>query len=88
MGKSDRECDLLVVRQLMSDLLEARGGWKLSDDEIVKVASILLQGPVAQGLKQTQGKEAGVAYAMEVLAKAQKVVEKEQRRSRDQGMER
>ena len=50
--------------------------------------SILLQGPVAQQLKQTQGKEARISYAMEVLTKAQKVVEKAQRRSRDQGMER
>ena len=93
-GKSLYECDLLVVRQLMSELLTERGGQRLSDDEIVKVASILLQGPVAQELKQTQGKEAGVTYAMEVLAKAQQVVEKAQqakpaqRRRRDQGMER
>jgi len=47
----------------------------------------LLQGPVAQQLKQTQGKEAGVTYAMEVLAKARMVVEKAQRRSLDLGME-
>ena len=87
VGKSVYDCDRLVVRQLMSELLTERGGQRLSDDEIVKVASILLQGPVAQELKQTQGKEAGVEYAMEVLAKAQKVVEKAQRRSRDQGME-
>ena len=87
VGKSPHECDRLVVRQLMSELLTERGGQRLSDDEIVKVASILLQGPVAQELKQTQGKEAGVKYAMEVLAKAQKVVEKAQRRSRGQGME-
>ena len=81
------ECDHLVVRQLMSELLIERGGQRLSDDEIVKVGSILLQGPVAQELKQTQGKEAGLEYAMEVLAKAQKVVEKAQRRSRDRGRE-
>ena len=103
VGKSLYECDRLVVRQLMSELLAERGGQKLSDDEIVKVASILLQGPVAQELKQTQGKEAGVTYAMEVLAKAQKVVEKSQElvkrqelskqiqkkrsKERDQGME-
>jgi hypothetical protein len=42
---------------------------------------------VAQALKQAQGKEAGLKYAMEVLAKAQKVVEKAQRRSHDRGME-
>ena len=85
--KSPRECDYLVVRQLMSELLTERGGHRLSNDEIGKVGSILLQGPVAQELKQTQGKEAGMKYATEVLAKTQKVVEKEQRRSRDQGME-
>ena len=88
VGKSVYECDRLVVRQLMSDLLEAREGWELSNDEIGKVGNILLQGPVAQKLKQTQGKEAGVKYAREVLAKVKKVVEKAQRRSRDQGMER
>ena len=87
VGKSVYECDRLVVRQLMSELLIERGGQRLSDDEIGKVGSILLQGPVAQQLKQTQGKEAGVKYAMEVLAKARKVVEKAQRRSRDRGME-
>jgi hypothetical protein len=94
VGKSPRECDLLVVRQLMSELLIERSGQKLSDDEIGKVGRILLQGPVAQALKQTQGKEAGVTYAMEVLTKAQKVIERSQqakeaqRLSRDQGMER
>ena len=87
VGKSLYECDHLVVRQLMSELLIERGGQRLSNDEIVKVGSILLQGPVAQELKQTRGKEAGMTYAMEVLAKAQEVVEKSQRRSRDQGME-
>ena len=51
-----------------------------------KIGSILLQGPVAQHLNQTQGKEAGVKYAMEMLTKPQKAVEKAQRRSRDQGM--
>lgn len=83
-----KQSDHLVVRQLMSELLIERGGQRLSDDEIGKVGSILLRGPVAQELKRTQGKEAGVTYAIEVLAKAQKVVEKAQRLSRDQGMER
>ena len=87
VGKSVYECDRLVARQLMSELLAERSGRRLSDDEIAKVGSILLQGPVAQELKQTQGKAAGMKYAMEVLAKAQKVVEKAQRRSRDRGME-
>ncbi|KPQ32150.1 MAG: Cyanobacterial and plastid NDH-1 subunit M [Phormidesmis priestleyi Ana] len=83
------KCDRLVVRQLMSELLTERGGKRLSDDEIRQVGSILLQGPVAQQLKQTQtqGKEAGMKYAMEELAKARKVVEKAQRRSRDRGKE-
>ena len=88
VGKSVYECDHLVVCELMSDLLTERGGQKLRDDEITKVGSILLQWPVAQQLKQTQGKDAGVTYAMEVLAKAQKAVEKAQRRSRGQGIER
>ena len=87
MGKSVYECDRLVVRQMMSELLRERDGEPLSDDEIGKVGRILLQGPAAQQLKQTQGKEAGVAYAMELLTKERKVVEKAQRRSRDQGME-
>ena len=87
-GRSVYECDRLVVRHLMSDILEARGGWKLSNDEIVKVGSILLQGPVTQELKQMQGKDVGMTYAMEVLTKVQKAVEKAQRRSLDQGMER
>ena len=86
--KSVYECDRLVVCELMSDLLTERGGQKLRDDEITKVGSILLQGPVAQQLRQTQGKEAGVTYAMEALAKARKVVENAQRRSRSQEMER
>ena len=94
VGKSLYECDRLVVRQLMSELLNERGGRRLSDDEIQKVGSILLQGPVAQELKQTQGKEAGVEYAMEVLAKEQQLVEKAQqsnrscKRSQNGGMER
>ena len=48
----------------MSELLSKRSGQRLSKDEIGKVGSILLQGPVAQQLKQTEGKEAGVAYAI------------------------
>ena len=92
--KSLRECDRLVVRQLMSELLAERGGQRLRDSEVTKVGSILLQGPVAQELKQTQGQEAGVEYAMEVLAEAQQVVEKahqasrSRKRSQDKGMER
>ena len=85
-SKSAYERDRLVVQQLMSELLIKRDGKRLRDEEVVKVGSILLQGPVAQQLKRTQGKEAGTTYAMGVLAKAQKVVEKAQRRSRDRGM--
>ena len=58
--RATRECDRLVVRQLMSELLTERDGKRLSDNEIGKVGSILLQGPVAQQLKQTAGKEAGM----------------------------
>ena len=57
------ECDRLVARQLMSELLIERGGQRLSHDEIGKVGRILLQGPVEQELKQTHSKEAGVTYA-------------------------
>jgi hypothetical protein len=95
VGKSVYKCDGLVVRRLMSELLNERGGQRLSDDEIRKVGSILLQGPVAQELKRTQGKkEGGLNYTSEVLLEAQKVVKRSQqakrsqRRSRDQGMER
>jgi hypothetical protein len=85
-GQSPRECDLLVVRQLMSELLAECSSRRLNEDEIGKVGSILLQGPMAQELKQTQGKEAILTYAMEVLAKAQQVVETAQRRSHDREM--
>ena len=74
------ECDLLVARQLISELLAERDGQRLSHDERGKVGRILLQGPVAQHLKQTKGEAASKAYAREVLAKAQ-------RHSRSQGME-
>ena len=75
-GRSVYECDRLVVHELMSELLGERGGKRLRDEEIGKVGSILLQGPVAQNLKQTEGKEVGITYAMEVLTKAKKAVEK------------
>ena len=83
VSKSLYECDRLVAEQLMSELLIERGGKRLGHDEVVKVGSILLQGPVAQQMKRTKGKEAGTTYAMEVLTKAQKAVEKFQ----CQGME-
>ena len=75
-----------ITASLLYGLAE-RGGQRLSDDERGKVGRVLLQGPVAQELKQTQGKEAGVKYAMEVLAKERQVVEKAQRRSCDRGIE-
>ena len=82
-GKSERECDLLVAQQLMSELLAKRNGQRLRHDEWLKVGSILLQGPVAQQTKRTKGKEVGTTYVMEVLEKAQKKVEK----SHSRGME-
>ncbi|MBE9063186.1 MobF family relaxase [cf. Phormidesmis sp. LEGE 11477] len=86
VGVGDRECDLLVAHHLMSELLTRRSGKRLKEAEVRKVGRVLLQGPTAQRLKRTQSKEAGIQYAIKVLTKAQKVVEKEQRRSRDRGM--
>ena len=88
VGKSDRECDLLVVRQMMRELLAKSGRQSLSEHDLQKVGAVLLQGPVAQELKRAQGREAGLKYAGEVLVKVRKFVEQEQRRSHDQGMER
>ena len=45
-------------------------------------------GPVAQQIKQTQGKEVGVKYVAEVLEQAKATVERSQSRRRDRGMER
>ena len=87
VGQSDLTCDQLVVRQLFTELLAGRDGQELSNDEIGKVGRVLLQGPVARQLKQTEGKAAAIEYAKVVLAKAQKVVEREQRRYLDRGME-
>lgn len=71
----------------MSELLEERGGTRLSEREPQLVRKILLEGPVAQQLKQTQGSEAVEQYALLVLKKEQQIVETAQRRSLDQGME-
>ena len=87
MGTSDRECDLLVAHHLLEGLLTKRDGQKLRNDELQKVGRVLLQGPVAQRLNQTQGKEAVEKYVSEVLTKERKRVEKAQRLSRDQGRE-
>ncbi|MEO1445885.1 MAG: hypothetical protein AAFV46_06560, partial [Cyanobacteria bacterium J06635_11] len=95
-----RECDRLVACQLMDKLLKARGGQQLTQDEQVRVGRVLLEGPTSQELKQTQGKDASVAYVTEVMSEAQPMVERAQRnrlaeqikrsqkKSRDQGMER
>ena len=88
VGRSERERDLLVVHQLLTGLLEERGGRSLRNDELLKVGRVLLQGPVARQLRQTQGKEAVEQYVGEVLRNEQTIVEEAQRRSRDRGMER
>ncbi len=78
----------------MGELLAESGRQSLSEKEVLKVGAVLLQGPVAQELKRTQGKDAGLMYAGEVLVKARKIVEEARQvkqskgRSRDQGMER
>ena len=86
-GKSDRECDLLVARQLLGDLLANRDGRKLRNDELHKVGRVLRQGPAAQQLKQTHGKEAVEQYVSEVLTKERQIVEEAQRQSRGRGIE-
>ncbi len=94
VGKRPDECDQLVVRQMMGELLAKSGRRSLREEEVLKVGRVLLQGPVAQELKRTEGKEAGLKYAGEVLVEAQKIVERERQakpskgRSRDRGMER
>ncbi|MEL6856588.1 MAG: helicase C-terminal domain-containing protein, partial [Cyanobacteria bacterium J06607_13] len=92
--RSPRECDRLVACALLDKLLKARGGQRLTQDEQVRVGRVLLEGPTSQELKQTQGKDASIAYVTEVMSKAQLMVERAQRtrrsqqKSRDQGMER
>ena len=89
-----KECDLIVACQLMDKLLKARGGQALTQDELVRVGRVLLEGPVSQELKQTQGKDASIGYVTEVMNIAQPIVERSQRnrraekKSRDQGIER
>ncbi|MEO1686175.1 MAG: MobF family relaxase, partial [Cyanobacteria bacterium J06631_12] len=88
-----RECDRLVACQLMDKLLKARGGQRLTQDEQVRVGQVLIEGPTSQELKQTQGKDASIAYVTEVMSKAQPIVERaqqtrrSQQKSRDSGME-
>ena len=90
-----RECDRLMACQLMDKLLKARGGQRLTQDEQVRVGRVLLEGPLmSQELKQTQGKDASIAYVTEVMSKAKPMVERaqqtrcSQQKSRDQEMER
>ena len=82
----------------MDKLLKARGGQALTQDELVRVGRVLLEGPASQELKQAQGKDASIAYVTEVMSVAQPMVERAQRnrrsaersqkKSRDQDMER
>ncbi|MEO1619617.1 MAG: hypothetical protein AAFU53_01140 [Cyanobacteria bacterium J06632_3] len=84
----------------MDKLLKARGGPGLTQDELIRVGRVLLEGPTSQELKQSQGEDASVAYVTEVMSRAQPTVEQVQRnrlaeqakrsqkKSRDQGMER
>ena len=84
----------------MDKLLKARGGQALTQDELVRVGRVLLEGPASQELKQAQGKDASIAYVTEVMSVAQPMVERAQRnrraeqvarsqkKSRNQGMER
>ena len=87
-----QECDRLVARQLMTKLLDARDGQELTQDELVRVGRVLLEGSVSQELKQSQGKEASREYVIRVLEKEQAIVEKSQQaklakeKSKDQGM--
>ncbi len=83
VGRSDRECDYLVAKQMMGELLAESGRRSLREEEVLEVGRVLLQGPVAQELKRTEGEEAGLKYAGEVLVEAQKIVQQEQRRSPD-----
>ena len=77
-----------MARELLIKLLEARRGQHLTNDELVRVGRVLLEGPMSQELKQSQGKAASLAYVTEVLTKVQPMAEQSQHRSRDQGMER
>ena len=98
--RSAKECDRIVACQLMDKLLKVRGGQELTQDELVRVARVLLEGPTSRELKQSKGKDASVAYVTEVMSVAQPMVERvqrnrraeqaerSQRKSRERGMER
>ena len=91
--RSPRECDRLVACELLDKLLKARGSQRLTQDELVRVGRVLIEGPTSQELKQSQGREASIAYLTEVMSVAQPMVERAQRtrrsqkKIRDQGME-
>lgn len=77
-GPSAYECDLLVVRRMMSELSAERGGGALTTDELKEVAKVLAQGPVTQQLKCSRGRKAGVSYVTDVLLKEQKMAKSAQ----------
>ena len=97
--RSAKECARIVACQLMDKLLKVRGGQELTQDELVRVARVLLEGPTSRELAQMQGKDASVTYVTKVMSVAQPMVERaqrnkrvrqaerSQRKSRDRGME-
>ncbi|MEL7226681.1 MAG: hypothetical protein AAGL17_18055, partial [Cyanobacteria bacterium J06576_12] len=54
--RSAKECDRIVACQLMDKLLKVRGGQELTQDELVRVGRVLLEGPTSRELAQSQGK--------------------------------
>ena len=86
--RSAKECDRIVACQLMDKLLKVRGGQELTQDELVRVARVLLEGPTSRELKQLKGKDASVAYVTDVMSVAQPMVERSQRNRRPQQAER
>ena len=98
--RSPQDCDLIVACQLLDKLLSARSGQQLTQDELVRVGRVILEGPPSQAIEQSQGREASAGYVTEVVSMAQSKVERAQRnrlaqqaersqqKSRDRGMER
>ena len=87
--RTPQECDLLVARQLMTHLLKARSGQELTQDELIRVGRVLLEGLASQELQQSEGKPVSIAYVTGALGKEQERVEKAQQakeKSSDQGM--
>ncbi|MEM6867564.1 MAG: MobF family relaxase [Cyanobacteria bacterium P01_C01_bin.121] len=97
--RSPKDCDLIVACQLLDKLLKDRSGQRLTQDELVRVGRVLLEGPPSQALEQSRGREASAGYVTEVVSMAQLKVERAQRnrrsrqaeraqrKSRDRGME-